>query len=155
MTEVGGSFFVPIEMRAVGQPSSANPPHPYLRFSLAAPGGKKWLSGLAIVDTGMSISSFDEALFLELGCWKVGEHVIASMSGEMNLARHHAVLRLGDTALTLEGPFSTLTSPMVEPAVRGIIGMDVLHVGTLLLQPPGKPSGLTFHMPGVKGQRAD
>lgn len=109
---------------------------PFMSIEVSSQQLATWVPVIALVDTGLASTSIHQAILEKLGCVPVGEINLFGSNGWKNFPTFSGAFRFpAHPAQAGTITFSAIDSPIGHSSYTGAIGMDILRLGRLVLEP--------------------
>ncbi|GEM_PF-2319210 len=112
--------------------------HPFIAVEVSAPGLRKWQSADVMIDTGLSRTSFSPGILSLCGATAHGTVQLSGSQGAQDFSTFRLELRFPSFPLGIiatEG--ASMDHPLGNTGAGGLLGMDVLRLGRLVIDPTG------------------
>lgn len=126
--------------------------HPFISIEVSGPDLRRWQRVEAMIDTGLSRTSINREILAAAGCVESGKVRLSGSAGWQDFATYQIDLRFPQFR---DGVIEVHGAEVIHPleAGGGLVGMDVLALGRLFLDPAGAQG--YFELPLPTSNRPD
>ena len=109
---------------------------PFMSIEVSNPKLSTWVPVIALVDTGLASTSIHHAVIEKLGCPRVGGIKLFGSAGWQDFPTFSGAFRFpAHPSEAGTAVFSAIESPIGHNQYTGAVGMDILRLGRLVLEP--------------------